>query len=231
MNFRKLVIFDFETDGKKPQECNPVQLAATVLDARKLTRVAGGKFTTNMRPPGIEDRETYLTDSVQDTVRWHAKNYDCTSDEILDKWEAAPTQKHAWENFVNFIDRFNPKKTMFTAPVPGGANIRNFDLIIVDRMNALHNNGKDIFFRRDRLDVMELAFYWFEGLDEPKSYSMDSLRDFFGISKAGGHDAFKDVEDCENIIRRFLKLHRQVATNVKFRGAFATGSKSENFRT
>jgi len=217
MNFKKICIFDFETDGKKPEECNPVQLAATIIDARKLNRVRGGKFITYMRPPGIEDRDTYLTDDIQETVNWHAKNYGCTSDDILEKWSEAPTQKHAWMDFVQFLDRFNPRKTMYTAPIPAGANIRNFDLIICDRLNKLHNNSKSIFYARDRIDVIDLAFYWFESMEEPKSYSMDALRDFLGISKEGGHDAFKDVDDCEQIIRRFLKLHRKTAEKVEFR--------------
>lgn len=219
MNFRKLCIFDFETDGRDPSVCNPVQLAALVIDARTLKRVKGGKFVTYIRPPKIDDPD-YLTDDVRETVEFHAKNYGCGSDEILKRWSEAPTQKHAWQSFVQFINRFNPKNSEFTAPVPCGANIRNFDLPITDRMNKEHNDGKKIFFPRDRVDVQDLAFYWFENLPEPKSYSMDSLRDFFGIDKEGAHDAFKDVLDCEEMIRRWFLLTRKIAAKVKFKNAF-----------
>lgn len=226
MNFRKLCIFDFETDGRDPSKCNPVQLAAVVLDARTLKRVKGGKFLTYIRPPHIDDPEGYLTDDVRETVEFHAKNYRCSADEILKKWSVAPMQKQAWQSFVQFVNRFNPKASEFTAPIPCGANIRNFDLPIVERMNEEHNDGKRFFFPRDRIDVQDLAFYWFEGLPEPKSYSMDSLRDFFGISKEGAHDAFKDVEDCEEMIRRWLLLHRKFAARIRFKNAFTANATS-----
>ena len=53
-----------------------------------------------------------------------------------------------------------------------------------------------------------------------KSYSMDSLRDYFGISKDGAHDAIKDVKDTAEIMIRFMKLHRNLASKIKFKNSF-----------
>ena len=60
---------------------------------------------------------------------------------------------------------------------------------------------------------------WFESLEEPKSYSLDNLRIFFGMSTEGGHDAMKDVDDTTELILRFMKLTRRYAKQVKFKGA------------
>ena len=67
---------------------------------------------------------------------------------------------------------------------------------------------------------MNLVFYWFEHNNELKSYTLDSLRDYFGISKTGAHDALKDVMDTAQIIIRFLKLHRNLGQKVKFKNSF-----------
>ena len=65
-----------------------------------------------------------------------------------------------------------------------------------------------------------LCFNWFENLEEPKSYSWDILRPYLGLDEEGAHDALKDVQDTARIIIRFMKLHRQIADCVKFKGSF-----------
>jgi DNA polymerase III epsilon subunit-like protein len=67
---------------------------------------------------------------------------------------------------------------------------------------------------------MNLVFYWFEGNNELKNYTLDSLRDYLGIDKTGSHDALKDVKDTAQILIRFLKLHRNIANKVKFKSSF-----------
>ena len=67
---------------------------------------------------------------------------------------------------------------------------------------------------------MNLIFYWFENNPELKNYTLDSLREYFGIDKTGAHDALKDVKDTASIMIRFLKLHRNLSGKVKFRNSF-----------
>jgi DNA polymerase III epsilon subunit-like protein len=67
---------------------------------------------------------------------------------------------------------------------------------------------------------MNLVFYWFEHNNDLKSYSMDNLRDYLGISKEGAHDALKDVKDCAEVLIRFMKLHRSLGSKVKFKDSF-----------
>jgi DNA polymerase III epsilon subunit-like protein len=52
------------------------------------------------------------------------------------------------------------------------------------------------------------------------SYSLDNVRKYFGISGEGAHDALKDVKDCAEILIRFMKLHRNLSSKVKFKNSF-----------
>jgi exonuclease I len=70
------------------------------------------------------------------------------------------------------------------------------------------------------VDAMNLIFYWFENNGDLKSYTLDSVRDYFGISKVGAHDALKDVKDTAEIIIRFMKLHRNLSQKIKFKNSF-----------
>ena len=67
---------------------------------------------------------------------------------------------------------------------------------------------------------MNLMFYWFESNQDLKSYTLDSVRDYFGISKTGAHDALKDVKDTAELIVRFMKLHRNLGQKIKFKDSF-----------
>jgi DNA polymerase III epsilon subunit-like protein len=228
-NFRKFVVFDFETDGKNPNICNPVEVAAVVIDQRNLEPIKDAEFRIDMKPPGIDNLEEYLKtvtgykddETAQSTVEWHAKQNGCEPEDILKKWREAPDQQFAWRRFSDFINQFNYKKTMWFAPVPCGANIADFDLKIVDRLNEKYGI-KVMFWPRDSVDVQTLCFLWFENLpDAPKNYRMDTLREYFGMPQEGtAHNALPDCRDTANIMTRFLKLHRATAGRVKFKGAF-----------
>ena len=67
---------------------------------------------------------------------------------------------------------------------------------------------------------MNVVFYWFEGNNELKNYTLDNLRDYMGLSKEGAHDALKDVKDTAQIMIRFMKLHRNLSDKIKFKGSF-----------
>jgi len=52
------------------------------------------------------------------------------------------------------------------------------------------------------IDTKSLAL---EHLPYLKSYSLDSLRDFFGINKEGSHRALKDTVDCRDIYYKLIR--------------------------
>jgi DNA polymerase III epsilon subunit-like protein len=43
-NFQKICVFDLETDGTNPDKCSPVQIAAIMVDPRKLEIVPDSEF-------------------------------------------------------------------------------------------------------------------------------------------------------------------------------------------
>jgi DNA polymerase III epsilon subunit-like protein len=156
------------------------------------------------------------------------RSYNAELIDILKEWLEYPKQEQSWKMFVSYLDKYHSrasKKSQFSAPIAAGYNIHRFDLKIIDRLsqkydNTNKENTSNIFYPRDVIDVMNLVFFWFESNPDLKSYTMDSLRDYFGISKDGAHDAIKDVKDTADVMIRFMKLHRNVSSKVKFKNSF-----------
>jgi len=218
-------VFDFETDDTDPKTCEPVQLAGLMLSPQTLEIMEGSEFCIDMRPSDIDD-EDYFTKHTS-TINFHAKNYETTPENIYKKWKASIEQSTAWNQWIEYLSKWNKNqsnKTIWTAPIRAGHNIRNFDIPIMDRLCTKYKHvqktgEQKIFYPRDVVDIKELAFYWFEHLPEPKAYNMRDLRIYFGLSTEGSHDALVDIRDEAWMISRFLKLHRSQALKVKFKGS------------
>jgi len=227
INYNKICVFDFETDGSDPSACSPVQIAAVMLDPIHLEIIDGSEFNINFKPEVLDNNDNYKYET--DILDFHAKVKGCSKEEVLKSWYQYPKQEHAWKLFVNYLDKYHTrssKKSQFSAPIAAGYNIYRFDLPIVDRLskkygNVNKENKTALFFPRDVVDAMNLVFYWFEHNNDLKSYTLDTLRDYFGIDKDGAHDAIKDVKDTAEIIIRFMKLHRNLGQKIKFKNAFA----------
>lgn len=226
INYNKICVFDFETDGSDPSICSPVQLAAVMVDPIKLDIIPNSEFNVTFKPESLAADPEY--EYTTDVVDFHARVAGCSKADILEKWKNNPAQEHSWKMFVDYLDKYHSRssrKSQFSAPIAAGYNIYRFDLPIIDRLSVKHGNTNkegrsSIFFPRDVIDIINLMFYWFEQNNELKSYSLDSVRDYFGISKEGAHDAVKDIRDSAEIMIRFMKLHRRLAHNIKFKGSF-----------
>lgn len=228
MNLKNICVLDFETDSPDPLTCEPTQLACVMINPRTLEFIPDSEFNITMRPSDI-DNEDYF-ENHKKTIEFHARCQNKSVEEVFNEWKKATPQKNAWESFVKYLDKFHTsqsRRSMFTAPVIAGFNILEFDWKIVQRLSEKYGNcGKvdkrtTLFFSRDKLDVMAWCFAWFENMEDVTAYNMDDLRDYFGMSKDGAHDALKDVKDTGEILIKFLQLHRKVAKKVKFKGAFA----------
>lgn len=227
INYNKICVFDFETDGSDPSKCSPVQIAAVMVDPIHLEIIEGSEFNINFKPEVLENTENYKYET--DILEFHSKVKGCSQEEVLKSWYQYPKQDHAWKLFVNYLDKYHTrssKKSQFSAPIAAGYNIYRFDLHIIDRLskkygNVNKENRTDLFFPRDVVDAMNLVFYWFEHNNDLKNYTLDTLRDYFGIDKDGAHDAIKDVKDTAEIIIRFMKLHRNIGQKIKFKNSFA----------
>jgi len=226
INYNKICVFDFETDGSDPSVCSPVQMAAVIVDPIKLEIIPKSEFNIFFKPEVLSKDDNYVYET--DILDFHSKVRGCSKDEILETWKKYPSQDQSWKIFTNYLEMYHTrasKKSQFSAPIAAGYNINRFDLRIINRLSKKYGNvnkeeNSDIFFPRDVLDIMNLVFYWFEHNSDLKSYSLDTLRDYFGISKEGAHDALKDVKDCANIMIRFLKLHRSLSNKIKFKDSF-----------
>jgi len=228
-NFQKLCVFDMETDGVDPDSCSPVQIAAVIVDPLRLEIIPDSEFNVSIKPEKLEADSNYAY-SDSDILEFHAKVRGSSKEDVLKMWHSYTPQQQSWKLFLSYLEKYHirsDKKSCFTAPIAAGYNINRFDLRIIERLSKKYNNlnkegRSSLFYPRDVVDVMNVIFYWFEANNELKSYSLDNLRDYLGISKEGAHDALKDVRDTADILIRFLRLHRNLGKKVKFRGSFAT---------
>jgi DNA polymerase III epsilon subunit-like protein len=225
---KKICVFDFETDGSDPEVCSPVQIAAVIIDPIRLEIVDNSEFNITCKPEVMEKNPEYRYDT--DIIDFHAKVRGCSQEEIYAQWRTYTSQEIAWNSFVTYLEKYHcgnrKKKNLFSAPIAAGYNINKFDMKIINRLSEKYKNietkekKSNLFYPRDVLDIMNLVFYWFENISEIKSYSLDTVRDYLGISKEGAHDALKDVKDCAEILIRFIRLHRNLGNKIKFKGSF-----------
>jgi DNA polymerase III epsilon subunit-like protein len=225
---KKICVFDFETDGCDPLVCSPVQLSAVIIDPIKLEIIDDSEFNVFCKPEPIELDPGYRY--TTDIIDFHARVKSCSQEEIYRQWGTYQSQSVAWNAFVAYLDKYHcggrKKKSIFTAPIAAGYNINRFDLKIIDRLSKKHKTieakegTSSLFYPRDIIDIMNLVFYWFEDLNV-KSYALDNIREYLGLSKEGAHDALKDVKDCAKILIRFLRLHRNLVKKIKFEGSFS----------
>jgi len=225
MNYRDIIVFDFETGSRNPLKTQPTQIAAIALHGRKLTLQPGGVFNSEIRP--ILDDEKAIKAGV-DPLEDEALQITGKTREALAK---APLPKTVWKKFAEFCNKYNFRKTSYTAPIAAGYNIVGFDLPIVQRMCEAHgptdgNGRQKIFNPIFKIDLMDMIFSWTENNKDVKSLSMDYMREYMGFpqeSKDNAHDALQDVKDTANILIKFLKFQRKISEKTKFEKAFADG--------
>jgi DNA polymerase III epsilon subunit-like protein len=209
-----IVVFDFETDGKNPEECNPVEIGALVIDQYSLEPIKGSEFVSNIRPEGIDD-PGYLTEARLDTIDWHCKLKNRTRNDLIEEWKTYPRENVVWNLFSKHVDKYNKGGTQYTAPVSAGMNIRKFDNHIVDRLNKKYKISR--MFNYEDIDIRDIAFLTLCWDYTLKSRSMDSLRKYFGLDDTNAHTALKDVWDSTSILCRYLKYFKNTFHNKKFR--------------
>lgn len=212
-----ICVFDFETDNSDEKVANPVEVACKMIDPFTLTPIIGSEFLSDIKPYGI-DEPGYFTKERESTIDFHCKIKKCTRDELLTKWRSAPTEQIVWSLFVKHVNKYNKSNNQWGAPHPAGANIRNFDLPIVARLNERYKVVK--LFNYEVLDTRELMFYWLIWDNSLTKRTMDSLRKYFGIGSENAHNAMKDVDDSTTILCRFLKFHKAHFEKANFKGAF-----------
>ena len=100
MKTNKICVFDFETDGKDPYKCSPVQLACVMIDPEKLDIIDNSEFNINLKPEALEKDPDHQYEV--DLLEFHAKAQKCTSTEVLENWKQYPNQKQSLPTFLYF---------------------------------------------------------------------------------------------------------------------------------
>ena len=224
MNYKDIIVFDFETGSRNPHKTQQVQIAAVAIHGRKLTIQPGGYFESLIRPELDDEKAIEMgVDPIEDEAL-------AVNGKTREELAKAPSAKTVWKKFANFVNKYNWKKTPYFAPIPAGYNIIGFDLPIVQRLCEQHGpvdkkTGKQTLFNKiHKIDMLDTVWMWMENNPDIKSLSMDSMRDLLGMSKENAHDAMQDVKDTANLMIAFMKLHRRIAPKVKFEKAFADGN-------
>ena len=227
MKKKVYTILDFETDGLNVNTLSPIQFGALAVDPNKLEIIPNSEFYSWSRPDDIEDPNYYNNHKA--TVDFHLKNYNITLEAFLTKLKESPPEKTVFQNFDNYLSRYHTKhtsQTIFSAPTLVTFNGFAFDYPILDKLCKKYNRvdkdgNQNLYFTRDCIDILKIVGLWFTPLDDISSLSMDSIRDYMGLSKAGSHDSLVDVRQEAQILIKFLRLHEQLAKKISFKGAFS----------
>jgi DNA polymerase III epsilon subunit-like protein len=220
-----IVIFDFETTHieSTTDKCDIVEIGAVTIDPRSLTKIEGSEFFIEVRPDRIDEPDYYT--EHKSTIDWHLalpQNKGKSVDDMMQHWAQATPEKMAYKMFSEYVNTYNYTKTYKSLPIPGGQNIKNFDLNIYRRLCAKHKI-KEFFSKRDAVDTLELSFYWFMfNQDPPRSYKMDDIRPYLGIETENGHNALADVLDEAEIALMYLKQFKKFGKQLNFRNYFRT---------
>ncbi len=218
VNNNNIIVYDFETGGLNPRYHDVVEIAAMAINPRKLEPYPEAVFVSLIRPPG-DEKDWKIEQEALDI-----------NHKTIEMLRAAPAEEQVWKQFCSFVNKYNTGNSAWTAPIACGQNIKKFDNIFAERLcrkYKLNINAKtdewELFNKMNEIDLYDITFMWFENCVEPVKRSMDTLRDFFGISKEGGHEALKDVNDTWAIVQKFMQLHRRLSPSIPFKGAFNRG--------
>jgi len=218
------IFLDFETGSKNKYNTQPTQLAAVAIDKRTGEILPDSEFSSYIKP--IFDEEECKKKGVAVIEDKALKITKITIEQLKE----APPLKDVWNNFCGYVNRYNPSKSQWSAPIMAGFNINNFDKEIIRRIAGVkpYNFGPfdkeyqecTLFHPFKRWDIMEDVQKWMESNRDMRSISMDSLREYFSMSKDNAHNAIIDVKQGAAILGKFLKLYRHYLQYTEFKDCF-----------
>lgn len=206
MNNKYLIVLDTETSGLSPEKNEIIQLAAVAIDPRSLEIQKDKAFKTYIKPLKPE----HWSDKAESV---HGISLESLKDAIH--------PKVAWKDFCSFVNKYNPKGTTWTAPMPVGQNTQ-FDLNFINVLCKKYGPwdtkwDSPSLFNHNSLDIKQSIFFWCHDTGFVPNLKLDTFRDFVGLSKEGTHDALTDVLHTAEILVRFMKIHRYYAQKVKIK--------------
>lgn len=222
---KNYIIFrDFETAELDPHGCQISEIAAVAIDPRSLTIVENSLFHTKVCPEWNDEK------AIKDgflPVNFVSLGVSKFTKESL---EGAPPIRVAWQEYVNYLSKFNLKGkggSNLNAPIVAGYNSSNFDDIIdrrlCDKLGPQLNARKEwsIYHPGLRFDLLHfLHILWNNiSINDKNSMSFDSVREYAGMDKDNAHTANVDVLQGAFFLIKILKMLRALNTGE------LTGSK------
>lgn len=210
-----LIVFDLETIDTNTNKVShetaiPTQLAAIPLDENSLEIIDDPLCMWINPGEDILGAPDFFKE-YSNVLAFHEKAQGKSKEELVELWRSGLATKDAMKEFKDYVKSYTKgSKKAYAA----GMNIRNFDLPILER---LIDKGWP-FAKVKTWDIRDIAQMWFEySRNPPKlngrvSYSFDSLRQYFDMSTENAHDALVDVRQEADLLRRFLRLQKNLMT-------------------
>lgn len=227
-----IVFRDWETGSKNRYNTQPIQLAAVIIDIKRLEVVPDSLFESTLRPLFTDEEcEKAGVAPLEDEA---LKKNGFTREEL----QTAPYPKLVWQNYCDYLKNYNLKGkdgSKWDAPAVGGYNNCNFDDFIDIRMCEQYGpkldewGGWSLYHPFFRFDAQQLVqnFFHAKKINTFNSISMDAMREYFGYSMENAHKADVDVKQGADLLIRFLKLTKAVVNGeldlpkgkkIKFKG-------------
>ena len=97
MNYKDIIVFDFETGSRNPHKTQPVQIAAVAIHGRKLTIQPGGYFESLIRPELDDEKAIEMgVDPIEDEAL-------AVNGKTREELAKAPSAKTVWKKTYQSI--------------------------------------------------------------------------------------------------------------------------------
>ena len=203
--YNNICVFDFETGGIDPNECEITQIGACIVDRWNLKVI--DEFESMAKPENISAVEQGALEVTGFTI---------------EQLEKAPDVRLVWGKFVDWVNKHNKSKGnigSFMAPIPAGYNILGYDMIILNRYCKKYGPWDENRKRQKllnpiyKIDLMDHMWFWTENNPDVKSLKLTSVCEWLGFSKSdieNAHDAMQDVRNTANIVIRLMNMQRNL---------------------
>lgn len=201
INHNTLISFDFETTSANPHRAEITQVGAVAINRNNLKII--DTFKAEMKPENmdaIEDGALIATGMSREQIA------------------GFPETSIIWPTFVNWVKKHNKKGNVYTAPIPCGLNIINYDMPILRRYCKKFKTEWDddrqdqkLFSQVYKYDLLDHIWFWFENNPDLEKLKIEYLLRYLGFPEEiinGSHDALNDATNVAKIIIRMFRLGR-----------------------
>ena len=155
MNYRDIIVFDFETGSRNPHKTQPTQIAAIALHGRKLTIQPNGIFNSEIRPI-LDDKKAI--EAGFDPVEEEALKITGKTREALAK---APLPKTVWKSLKISVCNLTLRKALILlsqlATISLGLTFRLFSVCVICTAQPMLEVVR-LYSIPSLLDLMDIVF-------------------------------------------------------------------------